>query len=66
MLTLLVLSVGVNLYHDSWLPHGVVGYDQFAHLLAQQTRSGNVLLACPEDQDLIFRYGLPCPSPTES
>jgi hypothetical protein len=53
---LLVLAVAANLYQDSYLPRGVVGYSEVARLLASQGRPGNVLLACPEDQELIFRY----------
>jgi hypothetical protein len=33
-----------------------VGYGEVARLLAIRGRPGNVLLACPEDQELIFRY----------
>jgi hypothetical protein len=37
-------------------PRGLVGYEPVGEALARCDRPGNVLLACPEDQDLIFRY----------
>lgn len=38
------------------LPTGVVGYGPVARVLARGALGGNVFLACPHDQDLIFRY----------
>jgi hypothetical protein len=38
------------------LPRGLVGHEPVAASLAAQQGAGNVLLACPYDQDLIFRY----------
>ncbi len=35
---------------------GVVGFEPVAQHLARSDRPGNVLIACWEDQDLIFRY----------
>jgi Dolichyl-phosphate-mannose-protein mannosyltransferase len=54
--SLLAAAVAVNFYLDARIPRGVTGYDEVARLLADRDRAGNVLLACPEDQDLIFRY----------
>ena len=51
-----------NLIHLGQIPHGVVGYDAVAERLNQLERSGNILLACREDQDLIFRYRAQRPS----
>lgn len=37
-------------------PRGVVGFQAVGDTLARCDKPGNVLLACREDQDLIFRY----------
>jgi hypothetical protein len=46
----------VNLYFLWQIPAGVIGYDAPARRLAELDRQGNVLLACWEDQEIIFRY----------
>jgi hypothetical protein len=38
------------------IERGVVGYDAIAQRLAVEDKPGNVLLACWEDQEFIFRY----------
>jgi hypothetical protein len=38
------------------LPSGLTGYEAVAQRLAALDRPGNILLACHDDQDLIFRY----------
>ena len=38
------------------IPDGLVGHQQVAQKLADLPRPGNVLLACPWESDLIFRY----------
>jgi hypothetical protein len=38
------------------IPRGIVGHERIAQDLAHLEKPGNVLLACWEDQDLIFRY----------
>lgn len=53
---LIVLGLGLNLYHVAALPDGLVGYEPVAKCLAEQTGKGNVLLVSPAFQDLIFRY----------
>ncbi|MCA9246765.1 MAG: glycosyltransferase family 39 protein, partial [Planctomycetales bacterium] len=45
-----------NIYAMTKIPHGVVGYQRVAELLANQDQRGNILTACPRDQDFIFRY----------
>jgi hypothetical protein len=49
-------AVAGNLYVLSSCPLGVVGYRPVGELLARSDKPGNVLLACHEDQYLIFRY----------
>ena len=53
---LLVLALGNNLVEVRYLPRGIVGYDAVARQLARADKTGNVLLACWYDQDLMFRY----------
>ncbi len=53
---LVAAGVGANVWLLAGAPRGVVGYDAVARALADGDRPGNVLLACPEDQDLIFRF----------
>jgi hypothetical protein len=53
---LLGLGLIPNTLHLRQLPHGLTGYEAVAERLARLDRPGNVLLACHEDQDLIFRY----------
>lgn len=53
---IIALGVLLNLHFLAALPRGVVGYQDVAAGLAARVRSGNVLLACPQDQELIFRY----------
>jgi hypothetical protein len=52
----LALGLALNLLHLTYLPRGLVGYEAVGSSLARQDRPGNVLLACPEDQELIFRF----------
>lgn len=52
----MVAAVGANLFVLADCPRGLVGYEPVGEALARCDRPGNVLLACPEDQDLIFRY----------
>jgi hypothetical protein len=53
---LVVAGLGVNLVQLGQLPRGMVGYEEVAREVARLERPGNVLLACWEDQDFIFRY----------
>jgi hypothetical protein len=50
------LGLAVNAWQGSQLPQGIVGYEAVAQQLAALEKPGNVLLACWEEQDLIFRY----------
>jgi hypothetical protein len=50
------LAVAANALGVGEIPGGIVGYEQVAQHLAHLEKPGNVLLACWEDQDLIFRY----------
>jgi hypothetical protein len=50
------LGLTANVLGMSEIPRGMVGYEQVARHLALLEKPGNVLLACWEDQDLIFRY----------
>jgi len=49
-------ALAANAVQVACLPRGVVGYDAVAERLADLPEAGNVLMACPLDQDLIFRY----------
>jgi 4-amino-4-deoxy-L-arabinose transferase-like glycosyltransferase len=49
-------ALAVNVVLICRLPGGLVGYDAVAADLARQDKPGNVLMACWEDQELIFRY----------
>jgi Dolichyl-phosphate-mannose-protein mannosyltransferase len=49
-------ALAANLVLLSQMPAGVVGYDAAAEHLAGLPRPGNILLACWEDQEMIFRY----------
>lgn len=53
---LVALALGLNVWQIGQLPRGVVGYEAVARQLALQEKGGNVMLACWEDQELIFRY----------
>lgn len=53
---LLLAALGLNVVHLRQLPAGVVGYAAVGRCLAALPEPGNILLACPEDQELIFRY----------
>jgi hypothetical protein len=50
------LGLAANAHGMSQIPRGIVGYEEVAQHLALLEKPGNVLLACWEDQDLIFRY----------
>jgi 4-amino-4-deoxy-L-arabinose transferase-like glycosyltransferase len=53
---LVLLGLIPNAVQLCQLPGGLTGYDAVAERLALTDRPGNILLACPDDQDLIFRY----------
>jgi Dolichyl-phosphate-mannose-protein mannosyltransferase len=63
-LAIVGLGVSANIYQDSQLPLGIVGYNAVAKVLAQMEPSGNILAACPEEADLIFRYRCLAPKGT--
>ena len=54
----LVLLAGIvlNAVQLRQIPSGVVGYAEVGRCLAEQSDPGNILLTCPEDQELIFRF----------
>ena len=52
----LAACLGGNTYALTQIPHGVVGYEAVAELIAKQDKRGNIMTACPRDQDFIFRY----------
>ena len=52
----LAVALVVNLAEIAQLPHGIVGYQGVAEQVAQLDDPGNVLLACWDDQDVIFHY----------
>ena len=52
----------LNLIEIIQLPRGIVGYQELAEQTARLEEPGNVLLACWEDQDFIFRYRSSAPS----
>src|SRR5262249_44116527 len=54
--TLCGLGLIANALGVCQIPRGIVGYESVAQHLALLEKPGNVLLACWEDQDLIFRY----------
>lgn len=49
-------AIMLNLRGTFDLPSGLTGYEPIALILAEQEEAGNIFLACPHDQDLIFRY----------
>jgi 4-amino-4-deoxy-L-arabinose transferase-like glycosyltransferase len=49
-------AIAVNLILLADCPKGITGYQAAGDALARCREPGNVLLACWEDQDLIFRY----------
>jgi 4-amino-4-deoxy-L-arabinose transferase-like glycosyltransferase len=53
---LCALALAANAHGMGQIPRGIVGYEEVAQHLAVLEKPGNVLLACWEDQDLIFRY----------
>jgi len=53
---LLGVALALNVVHLVQTPVGLVGYQEVAAALAAQTEPGNVLMACPYNQDLMFRY----------
>jgi hypothetical protein len=59
---LTAIGVVVNILLVAQLPSGLVGYAPVAEQLNRLKRPGNVLLACWEDQDFIFRYRACSPS----
>jgi hypothetical protein len=50
------IGVGLNLAVLSGMPTGLTGYEAIGSHLATLDRPGNVLLAVPEDQELIFQF----------
>jgi 4-amino-4-deoxy-L-arabinose transferase-like glycosyltransferase len=55
-LGLVLVMIAYHLARLPMLPNGLTGYEPTATRLAEATEPGNVFLACPHDQDLIFRY----------
>ena len=55
-ISMIVLAIALNLWQVSGIPDGLVGYRQIGRSLAMLTKEGNIFLACPHDQDLIFHY----------
>lgn len=53
---LVVFAFAANLWLLTMVPSGVVGYEHLANEMSSLPRDGNLLMACHEDQDLIFRY----------
>ncbi len=53
---LLTICFVSNVFAMLRIPRGVIGYEAVAQALATRELSGNILSACPRDQDLIFRY----------
>ncbi|MBT5020611.1 MAG: hypothetical protein HON04_17905 [Planctomicrobium sp.] len=53
---IIVFAFSANLSLLIKVPYGVVGYENLANEMSTLPREGNVLMACHEDQDLIFRY----------
>ena len=53
---LVVVGLGLNVMQLGQLPCGLVGYDGLGERMAALDKPGNVLLACWDDQELIFRY----------
>ena len=52
---LAALGTGLNIAALTCLPSGLTGYQEVGTRLADLDRPGNVLLATPEDQELIFQ-----------
>lgn len=59
---ILLFAATVGIAQIVQLPEGIVGYKEVASQLAAAEGAGNVFLACPHDQDLIFRYRVENPS----
>jgi hypothetical protein len=53
---LVAVGIVMNVSQLQKLPQGVVGYGSVAQRLAKCSEPGNILLACEDDQDLIFRF----------
>ena len=51
-----VAALAVNLGSMTRIPKGLIGYEAVGDALARIDRPGNILMACWEDQDLIFRF----------
>ena len=56
-----LVGLMVNVVQDRRTPLGVVGYEAVAARLGVAEKSGNVLISCPEEPDLLFRYRCFCP-----
>lgn len=52
---LLALALACAAWRSTQVPRGVVGYEAVAQRIRGFEKPGNVLLACPQFQDLIFR-----------
>jgi hypothetical protein len=50
------LGIALNLLGMSSIPRGIVGFDSVARSLAKSQPTGNVLMCCWDDQELIFRF----------
>jgi 4-amino-4-deoxy-L-arabinose transferase-like glycosyltransferase len=53
-----------NLGGVAEIPHGLVGYDALALRMSTLPKPGNILLACWDDQELMFRYRAHAPEST--
>jgi hypothetical protein len=59
---LLAVTLAENLMRQVDAPMGTIGYDAIGKALAEAKGSGNILAACPEDHELIFRYRCHAPA----
>lgn len=59
---LVVLCLAYNAVQVTRLPRGLVGYEPVGQRLARLESPGNVMLACWDEQDLIFRFRASEPS----
>jgi hypothetical protein len=57
------LALATNIVQSAQTPRGVLGYDAVARRLAELDRPGNVLVASPQFQDLIFHVRCREPRP---
>ncbi len=62
--SLLALGLACNAVQDSSSPRGLVGYEAVARGISGLKAPGNVMLACLQFQDLVFRVRCYNPVPT--